>query len=44
MRMSISEATYARLRDPRHFRQSNTLQVKNRTAPVKVYVSESAGE
>ena len=44
MRMGISEATYARLRDPSHFRQSNTLQVKNRTAPVKVYVSESAGE
>ena len=44
MRMGISEATYARLRDPSHFTQSKTLQVKNRTAPVKIYVSESAGE
>lgn len=43
MRMGISEATYARLRDPSHFRQSKTLQVKNRAAPVKIYVSESAG-
>jgi PAS domain S-box-containing protein len=44
MRMGISEATYARLRDPGQFCQSMTLQVKNRSASVKIYVSESAGE
>jgi PAS domain S-box-containing protein len=44
MRMGISEATYARLREPGHFTQSKTLQVKNRSEPVKIYVSESGGE
>lgn len=43
MRMGISEATYARLRDPSHFCQSKTIQVKNRSAPVTIYVSESVG-
>ncbi len=42
MRMGISEATYARLRDPGEFRQSATVQVKNRAAPVRIYVTESA--
>jgi PAS domain S-box-containing protein len=44
MRMGISEATYARLREPGHFSQSKTLQVKNRAEPVKIYVSDSAGQ
>lgn len=44
MRMGISEATHARLRDPGHFRESKTLQVKNRSAPVKIFLSELPGD
>jgi PAS domain S-box-containing protein len=44
MRMGISEATYTRLREPGQFHQSKLIQVKNRSAPVKIYVSASAGE
>jgi len=44
MRMGISEATYARLRDPGRFHRSKTIPVKNRSAPVTIYVSESTGE
>ena len=42
MRMGISEATYARLRNPSQFHQAKTVQVKNRTSPVKIYMSESS--
>ena len=44
MRVGISEATYASLRDPSPFSQSQTIQVKNRSMPVKIYVSDAAGE
>ncbi|HNQ89563.1 MAG TPA: adenylate/guanylate cyclase domain-containing protein [Verrucomicrobiota bacterium] len=40
MCLGISEATYARLRDPGRAWRSQTVQVKNRQAPVTVYVSE----
>jgi PAS domain S-box-containing protein len=43
MRVGISESTCARLRNPACFRQSRTVQVKNRSCPVKIYVSDAAG-
>lgn len=39
MHVGISEATYARLKDPSPFRSSKAIQVKNRTAPVTIYQS-----
>ena len=44
MQMGISEAAYARLREPGLFRESRMVQVKNRTAPVRIYVLETAVE
>ncbi len=44
MCLGVSEATYARLRDAGHCWQTKTVQVKNRSAPVKIYISESADE
>ena len=44
MRMGISEATYARLRDPGQGWRCKTVQVKNRSEPVKVYLTEPARE
>jgi len=44
MCLGISEATYARLREPSDSWQSKTVLVKNRSAPVKIYISESAGK
>ncbi|MHB1309662.1 MAG: hypothetical protein ACYC23_21535 [Limisphaerales bacterium] len=44
MRMGISEVTHDRRRDPTHFRESRTLQVKNRSAPVKIFLSELPGD
>jgi adenylate cyclase len=40
MRMGISEATHARLRDPGQFRDQKTIQVKNRAKPVTIHLSE----
>jgi class 3 adenylate cyclase len=44
MRMGISEATYARLRDPGQAWRRMTVQVKNRSVPVTIYVAEPTGE
>lgn len=41
MRMGISRATYARLRDPGPGWECRTVQVKNRTEPVTVYISDA---
>lgn len=41
MRMGISEATYARLRDSGCFRQCKTIKVKNRSTPVTIHLSEA---
>ena len=41
MRMGISEATYARLRDPGQGWRCKTVQVKNRAEPVKIYILDS---
>jgi len=40
MCLGISEATYARLRDPGQAWRRKTVQVKNRQTPVAVYISE----
>jgi PAS domain S-box-containing protein len=44
MRIGISEATYARLRDPGRNWQCKTVRVKNRSEPVKMYISEPPEE
>ena len=44
MCMGISEVTYARLRDPGQGWRCKTVQVKNRSEPVKVYLTEPARE
>jgi PAS domain S-box-containing protein len=44
MRMGISEATYARLQNSGQFHEAKTVQVKNRTLPVKIYMSASTAE
>lgn len=41
MRMGISEATYARLKDPGQFSPGKPIHVKNRSEPVTIYLSEA---
>ncbi|HNQ90701.1 MAG TPA: adenylate/guanylate cyclase domain-containing protein [Verrucomicrobiota bacterium] len=41
MCVGISEATFARLRNPGHGWRARTVQVKNRSAPVTVHISEA---
>jgi class 3 adenylate cyclase len=40
MRMGISEATYARLKDPSGFSPGKAIHVKNRSEPVTIDLSE----
>jgi PAS domain S-box-containing protein len=44
MRVGISEATFARLRDPGPGWRCKTVQVKNRSEPVRMYISEAPEE
>ena len=44
MHLGISEATYARLRDPAPFTQGKTLQVKNRAEPVRIFSAAPPAE
>ncbi len=43
MRMGISEATYARLKEPSRFAPGKPIRVKNRSEPVTIYLSEGEG-
>ncbi len=44
MCMGISEVTYSRLRDPGQGWWCKTVQVKNRSAPVKIFISKAPQE